>query len=282
MRRKLVLATTLTALVLSSPLADAADRSKIRGINIGAQAIVTLISGAIQGHVRTPRDVARCLLTGSVSGYGFYEAKAMVGRGNTQAGWVVANVAGSLSENVAAGKHPLAQLGYSIGPFRIRVPLGRLDPNADSYVLVDASEYEAIRLVGAIRDNDRAQFRSGMIAFERDTIYERDGNLITVGRTYGMFPGVWTGADSDTWAHEVVHAVQSLQMDSLEPPLPFLTYKPARDPNAPKRWIRFEFLKAGALNLSNDGITGKQRYQDRWFEIEAARLAQDRAPIAVD
>jgi hypothetical protein len=256
----------------------AADRSRIRTINIGSQGVVTLITGVVQGKVRTPRDVARCLLTGFVSGYGFYEAKNMIGRGNTQSGWIVANVAASLSENVAAGKNPLAQVGYSIGPFRLRVPLGKLDPSADSYVFVDVSAYEAVKLVDAIRDNDRLRFRSGLIAFERDSIYDREGDIITVGRAYGIYPGVWVDADSRVWPHEVIHAVQSLQLDAEEPSIPFLSYRPATRPGQPKRLIRFEHFKVGLMNLANDNILGNQRYENRWVEIEAYRLAQDQPP----
>lgn len=257
--------------------AAAADRGRIRGFNIGAQAIVTLISSAVQGHLRGA-DVVRSLVAGSVAGYGFYEAKAMVGRGKTRRGWILANVAGSITENTAAGRSPWAQIGYSLGPIRIRVPLGTLDPAADSYLLVDASEYEAVRLIDAWRDNDRTTFRSGIIAFERDTVYARQGNLITVGRTWGMFPGVWRGTGGDVWAHEVIHAVQSLQADSVEPRWPYLSYEPRPLPDGRKRIIRFEHFKPGAFNYANARILGTQRYENRWMEIEAYRLAQDQSP----
>lgn len=277
MRNKWLLCLVFFATVWPNAT-SAAERSRIRTINIGAQGVVTLIIGAVQGKVRRPADVARCLLTGFVAGYGFYEGKAMIGRGNASSGWLIANVASSLSENAAAGKNPLAQLGYSIGPFRVRIPLGRLDPTADSYVFVDASAYEALKLVDAIRDNDRLRFRSGMIAFERDTIYEQDGDLITVGRAYGIYPGVWVGADNTVWPHEVIHAVQSLQLDAVEPSLPFLSYRPARKTGEPKRLARFELFKIGLLNITNDRVSGNQRYENRWVEIEAYRLAQDRPP----
>src|SRR5688572_16201623 len=162
MRRAFVIAL----LVLSLP-ATAADLNKIRTINIGAQAVMTLVSGAIQGKVRSGPDFVRCLLAGSVSGYGFYEAKLMTRDGDVQRGWTVANLAGSLTENAAAGKNPLAQVGYSIGPLRIRVPIPRLDRDADAWAYVDVSTYETLALVSAWRDSDRVQFRSGMIAFER-------------------------------------------------------------------------------------------------------------------
>ena len=267
------------AVVLAFPsVMSAADKRRIRSFNISAQAVVTLISGGIQGHVRRPADVARCLFAGAASGYGFYEAKVLTGHGSTQAGWILANMAGSVAENSAAGKNPVAQFGYSIGPFRARFALiQRLDPSADSYVFIDASEYQTLRLIDAIRRNDRPRFRSGLIAFERDSVYERHGDLITVGLTYGIYPGVWVHAPKGTWPHETIHAVQSLQMDSVEPSLPIFTYHP-QPAGGRKRILRFEHLKLGILNLTNDRITGNQRYENRWNEIEAFRLAQGTVP----
>src|SRR5688572_8963935 len=84
MRRSYLLAF-LMVFYVARP-ASAADRQKIRALNVGAQAIMTLISGAVQGHVRSPRDVARCLLAGSASGFGFYEAKSLIGRHHERTG----------------------------------------------------------------------------------------------------------------------------------------------------------------------------------------------------
>lgn len=272
-------AIAVLVLIVATDRAAAADARKIRTANIGAQAVMTLVSAAVQGNIHGGRDILRCVLGGSLSGYGFYESKVMAGDNRVHQGWLVANVSGSISENVAAGKNAFAQLGYSIGPFRIRVPIPRLDPDADSYVYVDASEYEAISLVRAIRDNDRMRFRGGLIAFERDSVYPSDDSrFVTIGSTYGMFPGVSPRANRFTWPHEVVHAIQSLQGDSVEPSFSLLTYRPKRDPNQPKRLLRFEHLKAGVVNLGIDGLLSRQPYADRWTEIEAFRLSEDVAP----
>ncbi|MFP5246177.1 MAG: hypothetical protein ACLGH0_05740, partial [Thermoanaerobaculia bacterium] len=210
------LVSTLTIVLLAQSAATA-DRRKIRAVNIGAQAVVTLISGLVQGKVRSGADIARCLLAGSASGYAFYEAKELVADDHVRTGWMLTNVAMSLSENAAAGRHPLSQFGYSVGPLRFRVPIPALDREADSYVLVDFFEYEAIAMIYAYRDNDHMSFRDGLIVFERDSLYPADDDGIeAIGRTYGMFPGLSPLADEATWPHEVIHAVQALQGDAAE------------------------------------------------------------------
>jgi hypothetical protein len=272
-----VAATVLIAtLTLAAPFAHASERRRIRNVNIGSQAVVTVVSGLIQGKIHSVRDLMTCLGAGAAAGYGFYEAKVRVGRGDTQSGWLLANVAASISENAAAGRHPLSQLGYSIGPLRLRVPIPRFDPTADSYAYVDASAYETGALIRAWRDGDRMRWRSGMIAFERDTVYPADDDGGPwAGVTYGMYPGVWRGAPY-VWPHEVIHAIQSLQAESAEPALRIFTYTPRRTDR--KRAIRFERFKPGAVNLLNDSILANQNYSARWSEIEAYRLADDQEP----
>jgi len=261
-------------LLVATPAAFAADVRKIRLLNISAQSAATLISALIQHKIHRPTDALKCLGYGAASGYGFYEAKLLARRGDVQSGWIVANVAGSISENTAAGRGPIDQLGYSIGPARIRFSF----VNADSYAYVDFNAYEAASLVTAYRDNDRMRYRSGMIAFERDSFYPNQNgvNGRIVGITYGIFPGVYTHTVTSTRNHEVIHAMQALQADSVDPSFRFLSYEPARATE--RRIIRFEFVKLGAFNLASDVVTGRQQYRNRWNEIEAYRLAQNRAP----
>jgi hypothetical protein len=263
------------AFALTLSLAIDAHAADGRALNIGAQAIVTVVSGYVQGHCRG-RDLWRCLTAGAVAGYGFYEAKNMVSHNDVTAGWLVANVAASLSENVAAGKHPLAQVGYSLGPVRVRVPICRFDPRADSYVYVDASLAQTVAMWHAMGDNDSMHLRRGMIMFERDSPYPASDGGTFDGYTWGMFPGVAPAADRELWHHEIIHAVQSLQAQSVEPSLRILTYTPP--PPARKRFVRFEHLHLGVIEGLNSLATDQQSYEDRWNEIEAYDIAQDVKP----
>jgi len=111
-----VLARNLGALTLAFLLAAdarAASEHRIRRINVGAQALMTLVSGVVQGRVTSLADAANCLGSGAAGGYGAFAAKILVRNGRVSRGWLLANLSASLSENDAAGKSPIAQLGYT-------------------------------------------------------------------------------------------------------------------------------------------------------------------------
>ncbi len=262
----------ILAIVIAAPR-PAADRQKIAAINVAATSLFTFVGCAVHAKLQkkslTRRDAARCFGIGSVAGVGFYQAKRLVARGDITTGWLAANVATSLVENTTAGEHPLGRIGYTFGPLRLRVRTP-LDRARESYVDIDVSAAETMFLVRAIGDADDIDVRDGMIAFEtREPIVEDD--VVFHGYTWGIFPGVWRGADEFTPRHEAVHAVQSLQLESIEPPL--LTFHRSR------RAVRLRHIRAGALNLT-DNIFNAQvlDYEDRWAEIEAFRLTEDREP----
>jgi hypothetical protein len=265
--------------------AAAADRPAIAAVNVGMQAGLTLVRSVVQRKVRSRRQVLRTLLWGGVSGTGFYTAKELVASERFASGWIVANLAASVSENVAVGLHPLAQIGYSLGPVRFRVPLATFQKDADARVYVDVSAYQTTALLWAMAGHERMRLKGGLLAFERDTPYREsqkagdpDVRGFVAGRTAGMFPGVWTGIETfgvldEAWRHEAVHAVQSLQFDAVEPSFGFLTKEREGTPNAEKQLIRFEHLKLGLVNITEDVLeSGSQR---PWREVEAYRLAND-------
>jgi hypothetical protein len=275
------LAGLIACLLVVGPAnrASAADRPQIFAFNAVIQGALTVVSAAVQGKIRRPADVATRFAAGSIAGAGIYQAKALAGKGRTTSGWLLANVAGSISENAIAGRHPLAQIGYSFATVRFRVSIPRFDPGADAHIHVDVSAYQTLALGVAIAENDRAGLRAGMIAFRRDGPYDSSGDAsrgIAIGGTIGIFPGA-TFDDSEIWAHETVHAIQSLQCDVLEPSISFLTRKPAAE-SRPKSLVRFSGLKVGLYNFANDALSGSADYEDRWNEIEAYELAQDRQP----
>ena len=262
----------ILAIVIAAPV-SAADRERVAAINVAATSLFTFVGCAVHAKLQkkslTRSDAARCFGAGAVAGVGFYQAKRLVARGDITTGWLAANAASSIVENTTAGEHPLGRLGYTFGPFRLRVATP-LDRARESYVDVDVSAAETIFLARAIGDADDIDVRDGMIAFEtREPIFEDD--VVYHGYTWGIFPGVWQGAGESTPRHEAVHAVQSLQLDSIDPPL--LTFHRGRRP------VRLRHVRAGVLNLT-DNIFNAQvlDYEDRWAEIEAFRLTEDREP----
>jgi hypothetical protein len=267
-------------LIVASDL-RAASEQRIRALNVGAQAVMTLVSGIVQGKVKSAYDVANCLGSGAAGGYGAFAAKIQIRNGHVQQGWMLANVAASLSENAAAGKNPFAQIGYSIGPFRLRVAVPPLDKGGDAYSYVDVSAYQAQKLVIAWRNSHSPSFRSGMIVFERDTKYGKPNPPFTGfdGETWGIYPGVWkyTSEPVGVRLHETVHAVQSLQGEAVEPSFDILTLH-ASPSGGRRRLIRFEHLKLGLVNYTDDRIVDRQPYNEHWKEIEAYRLVQRTVP----
>ena len=258
-QRRVACAALLLLFLLALPL-HAADRRKIATLNIAATSLFTSVSCLVQ---KKARPIA-CLTIGALGGAGFYGAKKLAGDGHVTAGWLAANLAGSVVENTTAGEHPLSRIGYTFGPFRLRLATP-FDRKRESYVDVDVSAAELVYLGRAIEDADDVDIRDGMIWYETESPDIDDEGRSVHGYTWGIFPGVWSGARKSVWHHESVHAVQSLQLDSLEPPV--LTLDRERRP------IRVRYLRAGALNLTENLTSQLLPYEDRWVEIEAYRLA---------
>jgi hypothetical protein len=258
---------------------NAADRPRIALLNTVVHGVVTVASAAVQGHVQSARDVISRFAAGSVSGVGMYGAKELAGRGHATTGWIVANAVGSISENAIAGRHPFAQLGYSIGPLRIRFSLPHLDPGSDALAHIDLSAFEALALAEAMVINDRAEVRAGMLTFTRGSPYERQTGLssgLALGATAGIFPGVFLRNDV-IWRHEAVHAIQGLQGDVLEPSFGFLSREAGRTGER-RRLVRFESVKIGLVNFAMHAVLQHQAYEDGWVEIEAFRLSENTTP----
>lgn len=251
-------------LVLALPL-QAADRRKIAVLNVGATALFTYLSCVIQKHAG-PRA---CLAAGAIGGAGFYQAKRLAGDGHITTAWLVANLSASVVENTAAGEHPLSRIGYSSGPLRLRLATP-LDRARESILDIDLSAIETGSMARAFLDADDVDIRDGMIWYETDDPDVDEEGRVVHGFTWGLFPGVWSGAQRHVWNHEAVHAVQSLQLDSVEPPALTLDRE--------RRLVRVRHLRAGALNFADNVSAQLLPYDERWVEIEAYRFAEDAQP----
>ena len=257
-------AIAILLLLLALPL-RAAEREKMAVLNVAATSLVTYLSCVIQKHHRP----GACLTMGALAGAGFYQAKRLAGDGHVTTAWLLANLSGSLVENTTAGEHPLSRVGYSFGPLRLRVATP-FDRAHESVVDVDVSAVEVGYMTRAFLDADDVDIRDGLVWYEtKKPQFDEDGRVVH-GFTWGMFPGTWTGARDDVWHHEAVHAVQSLQLDSVEPPALTLDRQ--------RHLLRVRYLRAGALNLADNLSAQVVPYEQRWVEIEAYRLAEDASP----
>jgi hypothetical protein len=99
---------------------------------------------------------------------------------------------------------------------------------------------------------------------------QRGDGVVFHGYTWGIYPGVWSGAQRTTWHHESVHAIQSLQLEAAEPPAIILDRE--------RRLFRVRSVHLGALNLADNITWARLPYEDRWAEIEAYRLSENRTP----
>ena len=272
--RSVIIRVSLLTALVCAPAGGAAadDRTSIVLWNVAGQVGMTLGSAAIQHKIHAWRDLWRCVSAGSVSGLGVYEAKSLVGRNHPTRGWILANVAGSLSENAAAGRHPLGQIGYTVGPMRLRVSMPRLDRYARSWMAADVSVFQTVALLDSISNSGTPRFRDGLIAFERP-LRSDDTHI---GKTVGVFPSVFVD-ERIVWLHEFTHAVQSLQIEIPEPPSPWRRMRFDRGPAAQKRVFVLEQIKIGMFNFGNALYVASRPYERRWPEIEAVRLTEPSA-----
>lgn len=261
--------TIVLLLILALPVRGA-DREKIAALNVASTSLVTWAGCLVHAKLtRTTPKHARCLAAGALGGVGFYSAKKIAGEGHITTAWLLANLTSSVVENTTLGEHPLSRLGYTFGPFRLRLATP-LDRARESLLDVDVNAAETGYLARAVIDADDVDVRDGMIWYETERPDVDEDGRVVHGYTWGLFPGVWRGARKEVWHHEAVHAVQSMQLDSAEPPALTLDRE--------RRLVRVRYLRLGAINLADNLSMQLVPYEERWVEIEAYRFAGDREP----
>ena len=285
MRRHFV-ALALLLLFARNVIAADLDRAKIRNYNIALTPVFTLASAFVQHRVHSFRDALRQLAYGAAAGASYYEAKRITGSGRATAGWLLTNATASVVEIVSSGEHPIGRVGYTVGPFRVRVatPYAR---EAIARIEMDWSLAETIDFGQALREFHQFGFRNGILATDRDRTCWPNPDLngaFYCGVTYGVFPGVTKNlpstlhkAPSVLWHHEMIHAEQAQQLDSVEPPV--YTFGGHRDASRPLRVFAFRHVRVGFAQAL-DIPTYQRPYEERWGEIEAYALAE-RTPVPV-
>jgi hypothetical protein len=271
MRRKKFNVTLITAIIIMAILVtpvrandDVNDGTVALG-NILGSAVSTLLKGIIQGKVKNIGDAGKMLLFGGAAGYGFYSAKNMMAKGNPFAGVMMANLSASISENVSSGENPLAYVGYTLGPARIRfaTPLAK---EKKGLINVHVSAKEIVNLAYAFANSDRINFKYGLFTFESDTALKNGA----IGWVKGVFATTLTGTPDYVLHHELVHVVQNLQLSSVSMYEPFMNR--STGPNSNKLF-HFEGIKLDLFAFANDLASAAVSYESRWQEIEAHHFA---------
>jgi len=231
-------------LILSISL-HAVSKSGIIFLNIGGNAVGSLIKGAVIGKVRNFHDISKMLLWGGAAGMGFYEAKNIIGKGHVFPGLLLANISASVTDNVATGNNPLSQIGYTLGPVRINF-------SSRFRINFDVSAKNIIELIATSGIATGGGFRDGLFYF---TTQNKDGN--TLGWCHGVYPIMLHGTNGRVYHHEVIHAVQNLQLMALSP-----------EPFSKKRKSFFTGLRFEVTNFCVDYLMSKTSYDHNFKEIE--------------
>lgn len=240
---------------------DPAGRAELVAANVGITGLMALARGVATGNVKSVPDGLVVLGTGAVAGFGFYEAKRLIGQERQATGTALAFASASVVENVASGEHPLGYVRFGPGPFdvRVRTPLARLggppvrleiDPLASAGLFLPLfSTYEmgwcGVTLCYATPANPGAPEIWGH----------------AVGRLLLLSGDV----DVMVETHELIHYVQALQISAVTP---YGTAN-ALGLGGPE-WnvdLRLDWLYGllGATSTFQD-------YHERWSEIEAHSL----------
>jgi hypothetical protein len=275
MRRPLLLVMTVT--VLFAGTVRARDQEKVLWQNVALEPLLTLASAAVQGKLHGWKDWKRCLRIGAASGAAFYGSKKLVGDGHVIEGLILANVASSMTSNAAAGRHALSRIGVTFGPVRAEVSTPK-EKERPALIHLSTSVAELISLGIMWERSDDITVRDGLISFRRDTRYPdlRDANAKFGAYTIGVFPGLSPDANAKGWSHEVVHVIQSMQADALEPGRCEWGKFDCRTPPPSDKWLELEPLRLGVFSGTIAGVVTLGRdYDRRWSEIEAYRLADD-------
>ena len=239
---------------------EAVSEGTIQLGNVIGNAITTVVRGLVSGQVKSVGDALKLAAYGGASGYGFYQAKNLVAKGNIAAGVALANLSASVCENVSMGQHPLAYIGYSIGFSRVRIatPLAK---KPAAIINFDISARDIVSTVMALKHADGLTFKGGLLAFTAKESYKNNAT----GWTFGPYATVMDGAGSMVLGHEAVHVIQNLQLSAASPYEPLLKNSSSRK----TRLFGFSGLRLDALALANDLAMNAQQYDGRWQEIEA-------------
>ena len=229
--------------------------------NIIGSGVSTLLKGIIQGKVKNIGDAGKMLLFGGAAGYGFYHAKNMMAKGNHFSGVMMANLSASISENVSWGENPLAYIGYTLGPARVKfaTPLAK---EKKGIINLHISAKEIVNLVHAFANSDRMNFKYGLFIFESDNALENGA----IGWVKGVFATTMTGTPDYVLNHELVHIVQNMQLSSVSLFEPYMNRSTASNSN---KLFHFEGIKLDLFAFANDMVNAAISYENRWQEIES-------------
>lgn len=266
------------AFCVSAIAGNVTCKPEIRRNNIVANALFTTLFRSLNGELKSWSDVGESVFYGGAAGYLFYKGREMIGDGHENAGIFTTYLASSITENTTLNEHPLAYLRMGIGPLDIRAATPWATRHEPA-VSIGVNAIDAFGLVTSMVSNkaDDYRLRNGVVTATDRGIIEDDFDGYTVGRT--VFIKEEAQDDLGLWRHELIHTTQYVQYSSFGAmgynPFDFDKLKTqTTEQSSVGMHVRIEWFNAIVNQLDQN-----RDYQDRWSEIEAARLAQNTSPL---
>ncbi len=245
---------------------EPAERHNIAAANAGLTGAFTLLRGVFSGQVKDVGSGVEVFALGAAAGLGFYEAKALIGRGHPMLGTALAYGSASVAESAAEGEHPLGTLRLGPGPLdvRVRTPFYSGEAKAVSVEMSPSGIAALIALPVLGYTPELCGFTLCYRSSEPIGGFRRNGRVL--GRAILLGPE----ADAEVETHELIHYVQGLQVGAVTPYPTASTLRLWSAPTLAGRVqadLRIEWLYA-AFAVSSLVV----EYDERWSEIEAHTL----------
>lgn len=283
--RMTVTASVVCVLSLPPSLQAATCKPEIRRNNIIANALFTTLFRSINGELNSWSDLGESLTYGAGAGYLFYKSRVMIGEGDENLGLATAFIASSITENTTLGEHPLAYLRWGLGPvdFRWKTNFAQSAVSKQSFfdsnrlsIGINAIDTIGLVAIAASGKADDFRFRNGVITGSDRGLIDEPYDGVTIGRTIVMDEK--GQRDDKLWRHELIHTTQYLQFSSFGSlgfnPFNFDRFDSRNSRSGVGMHVRIEWFNS-LINQLDEA----RDYEDRWMEIEAARLAQNRSPL---
>jgi len=265
-----------------SATASYADSCKqgIKRKNIIGNAIFTTVFRSINGELKSWQDLRESLTYGASAGYLFYKSREMIGKGDESRGLATAYFASSITENTTLGHHPLSHLRYGLGPMEIKwaTPFA---PYSDKRFKFSINALDAIGALSTAISGKAKDFKlkNGVLTATDDKMVGKGFHAFARNRT--IITREESKHDQGLWHHELIHTTQYLQFSSFgSTNLNVLNLNESFIPND---FLANENNSIGVriewFNVLINTIDQNRDYEDRWMEVEAARLGQGTSPL---
>lgn len=243
---------------------------KLSTLNMALTGTAAVVRGFSEGRLETAADAARAFAGGAVGGYGFYHAKRLAGKGRFVQGVAMAYASASVVENVSQNRHPLGYVRLGFGPldFRVRTPFSR---SKDALLAAEVNALGIVNFVLLPLVCCQLDVARGALHYRSNESLGKRGRYLRDGQTFNRSVVLGPKAGAGTFAHEMVHLLQSLQVSSVTPFYRFSSVFPNLERSLRTEklaWnVQFDWLYL-IVNASFLAVP----YEWRWAEREAYTL----------